>query len=196
MGNRIQDIMYNKPEKHFLEVRVFLFIAFAYASGSSQATLKLSAAGGLGNHRLSDVEYFNPYNTDNNCKKKPNYPLFANDHCGDEMTFCGGWDSRSPSNQCFQLLDDVWIPISNLNIGRFRQSCTYLDNGNFWLNGGEGYEAGNALNTSEIIRGSQEMAVMSVEWPEDMAEHCLTKINDTHIFLGGGYYNRKLAYIV
>jgi len=188
--------MYRKQQKHFVVVHIFLYIAFVCASVSSQATLKLLAVGGLGNHRLSDVEYFNPYKGNSNCKKKPKYPLFANDHCGDKTTFCGGWDSRSPSTQCFQLMDDVWLPISNLNIGRFRQSCTYLDNDNFWLNGGEGYETGNALKTSEIIRGSEEMAEMSVELPAEMAEHCLTRMNNTHIFLGGGYYNRKMAYIV
>ena len=80
---------------------VTLFLVFYFiVSVVSKETLKLIAVGGLtGNDytSLSDVEIFNPYNSDNSCPKLPDFPIPISRHFGavtspGNYMVCGGVD--------------------------------------------------------------------------------------------------------
>ena len=160
-----------------------------------QKTLKILAVAGMGSmDTLSDVEFFNPYLQSNGCKKKPNYPQKIASHTCSGAICCGGWyGSKQYSNKCYELVQDEWLQKSNLVYARYDASSMYLTNGSLWVMGGDGDDSRKTAKSSEMM--IQDNFKLSVTLPEEMYEHCMSKINDTHLFIAGGC-NHNMAYLV
>jgi len=168
-------------------------------TNSPSTTLKILIVGGIMDNSIgtSDVEYINPFATTNTCKKKDDFPAgIAVNNCGSEYLFTQG---HFGGDTC-ELVNNSWAPSSNLLIPRYDASCVRLSNGSFWISGGYNSD-GDDTQTWEgseikIDDGLDWNFIPSVDLPEPMVDHCMARVNDTHLFIVGNFNNGKMAYLV
>lgn len=168
-------------------------------TNNPSTTLKMLIVGGILESSLgtSDVEYINPFATTNTCKKKDDFPPgFAFNNCGSEYLFTQG---HLGGDTCV-LVNNSWAPSSNLIVPRYDASCVRLSNGSFWISGGYNSNGDESLTweSSEIKidDGLDWNFIPSTDLPEQMVDHCIARVNDTHLFIVGNYNNGKMAYLV
>ena len=111
------------------------------------------------------------------------------------FTFCSGYThSVSYSDKCHDLIDYDWQESSSLTYARQRASCTYLNNGSFWVAGG--IEHGRYLSVTELRDSTDDNFSISTELPKAMYSHCIVNVNESHFFIGGSFWDRKVSYLV
>jgi len=164
--------------------------------------LKILAVGGqdVNDMPLTDVEFFNPFSSTNNCVKKPDFPSESTFlGCGDKYFFIAGENEFLDYTPVYELVDNAWIERNAIGNQRYSASCAVLTNNSFWVVGGGTTNQINqdkVLRSSEILIKPEDQFIMSQELPEDMKDQCMSKINSTHFFIGGTYYNWRNAYVV
>ena len=144
----------------------------------------------------SDVELIDPFIAKSNCVKPDDYPLKTSEITGSAGTFCGG-SFENTHNNCYQYLEQnkTWITIGSLNYRRYAASSV-LAKGNYWITGGGLLNGGTDLTTSEILKNNIGPIVQSSDLPEQLRHHCMSTINETHVFIAGGDWSSKSAYLV
>jgi len=163
----------------------------------SELSLKILVVGGTNTVVMNDVELFNPFSTNNTCKKPPNYPLprIALPSSAGNL-FCGGHvdSNEGYTKHCYRYMDDSWTESQSLIKSRYSASSVILADQSYWIIGG--YNGSYTISSSEIQMDKESEFVMSVNLPEPMEGHCTSIINATHVFIGGNYYHTRMAYIV
>ena len=148
--------------------------------------MKIIAAGGTmgeATDLISTVEYFNPYAVENRCDNRNDYPRNVTHVCGDKELFCGGYDNIL-TGQCYRLEGTKWTQRANLINPRSSGSCMYLSNSSFWIVGGQG-----GYSSSEMIMDVETGNVQhSSQLPGKSFLHCMARINQTHLFVAGNFY--------
>ena len=167
---------------------------------SFQETFKILAVAGKldkdGYNLTSDVELINPFVLNSNCTKPANYPLKTSDITGRGGIICGG-GFENTFNDCFEYSyqNQTWLSVGRLNDQRYGASSVFL-NGNYWITGGGLLNGRLSLVTSEMLKGKHSPFIRSSDLPEQMRHHCMSVVNDTHVFIAGGDWSWKSTYLV
>ena len=169
-------------------------------AATSGETFKILAVAGQLNkdqNLTSDVELIDPFKVNSNCAKPADYPLKTSEITGSGGIVCGG-SFENIYNKCFQYSNKnkSWGDIGSLNDQyRYAASSVFL-NGKYWISGGGLLNGRTSLITSEIFPDNHGAFSMSADLPEQWRHHCMSKVNDTHIFVAGGDWSSKNAYLV
>ena len=167
-------------------------------------TLKLLSVGGSqGKYLLSDVELIDPMKEDSSCSDTQNLPQKTEGMIGalfqNFPIVCGGnVEGSGISNKCFQhySTSNTWEEFySHLLLRREYATAIKIQN-KIWISGGDGKNS-TSLISSELLSDEGTFTMTTSNLPEKMLDHCVSTINDTHIFIAGtSKGNPRSAYIV
>ena len=100
----------------------------------------------------------------------------------------------------YNVYEDEWFQEdTTLQTDRYLAAAINIQNGSWWITGGIKVvqNSPSPLKSTELsYRNSTTGALeftAGVELPRFMTGHCITRVNKTHIFLGGG--NQKIPYL-
>ena len=144
----------------------------------------------------SDVELIDPFVENSHCIKPSNYPFKTSDITGSGGIVCGG-SFENPDHSCFKysIQDKTWSNVGSLNAQRYAASSVLMHD-DYWITGGGQLNGLTSLVTSEILKDSQGPFTKSADLPEQLQDHCMSVLNDTHVFIAGGHWSPKSAYFV
>jgi len=138
---------------------------------------------------LNDTEIVDLSAVNRTCRDPADFPYQASDVVAkkiDGVTWvCGGRTPDAYLNDCFaynELLNTWDKAPGSLLIPREYSADVLLDANSWWVTGGTGF--GGVLATTEIMRLGNFSRGPDLPWP--MAEHCVTKVDETrYMFVGG-----------
>ena len=143
---------------------------------------------------IQDSEIINSFNSWKNCSQPSYYPTPVYSSSSAGTIVCGGVSyNRSISSLCYNFDGANWESNSELIQARYGASSVFLSNGSMWIQGGQNQEL---LDTTEIYDEVTGSFMMSVKLPDPMSDHCISTINETHIFIAGSSLNGTTSYIV
>lgn len=149
---------------------------------------------------LSDVELLDPHNRQAKCRKVENLPsplwLSTAQVLNNVPIVCGGNDKNSTHKTCFYLKENRWIKNTHKLRHKRAFSASIIlppDNTKMWITGGSPFPI---ANTSEILSNVDSPFEQGISLPEKMSDHCMAKVNDSHVVMAGNYWNRRMAYLV
>ena len=134
-------------------------------------------------------------NPDNNCEDYFPYPISTgnSDSVGGllENSFpiiCGGYSDSFSKDECFILGYDTVQ--AKMSIERSFAASLVVNN-SLWILGGQ--SEGIRINSTEFITLDSD-PVKGPDMPEALIYHCVLKVNDTTVFLSGGYTTSRKTY--
>ena len=125
-------------------------------------------------------------------------PKSSVDFRKNSLISCGGFDrtndERSSACYGYNLTASSWKSIANMNTPRYEAASVVIDENQIWITGGGNY--GGPLKSTEIFNVETNTFTNGPDLPESTWQHCMTKYNDTHIFIGGAGGGHDKSYLV
>ena len=101
---------------------------------------------------------------------------------------CGGFPSNGT---CYTLSSEQWIKSSSMLERRDYGAASVRINSGLWVTGGRNIiENIGTRRTTEIYNEDGNTWSQSVDLPIEVRNHCLVKINSSHVFMTGGFNSR------
>jgi len=189
--------------KRLTDILIFFDISIFFVtikSNSYPETFKILAIGGkyVNDHGnlTSDVELIDPFLENSHCGKPQNYPFPTSEITANGGIVCGG-GFENQDYKCFQysIQNKSWADGGILSAQRYAASSVSYS-GNYWITGGGLLNGQTSLVTSDIRKGNSGPFVSSSDLPEQLRHHCMSVLNETHIFIAGGDWSPKSPYFV
>ena len=158
-------------------------------------TWKLLVIGGMTFewNYISDVEKIDPNKMSSKCEKPMPYPTLYPTYGHTAQAFpdqsvlsCGGSEGHPIYlNSCYEYnpIDLNWSYVTNMIYYRYIASSVLLNDNEMWVVGGS---PGRGGYTSEIYDKNTKTFRKGPHIPVHMFNHCMVKLNETHVFIGGG----------
>ena len=147
---------------------------------------------------MADAEIVDPYQSDSNCLKPQDFPdsrygMIA-ELFNETPLVCSGYGVGGDQEDCFTFDGEKWVPAStNLTIARRYATSIVLNDNTMWVSGGDKETSKSSSETLHIGGKFHQTSIL----PKAMEQHCSARINDTHFFMAGNYYQQQIdAYIV
>ena len=106
---------------------------------------------------------------------------------------CGGFPSNGT---CYTLSSEQWIKSSSMLERRDYGAASFRINSGLWVTGGRNIiENIGTRRTTEIYNEDDNTWSQSVDLPIEVRNHCLVKINCSHVFMTGGFNSRGFVEI-
>ena len=160
--------------------------------------------GGREDNSHSDTEKVDPMVPKTNCDKPPNFPVKITgpitELVGEKSVIsCGGhdWSNGKYSSACYEydLASSNWKLVGSMANNRLHAASVVLGENQIWITGG-----GNIGNwrsqtkTTEIFDFETKTFKNGPDLPESTRGHCMTKYNQSHVFIGGVYNNDDISH--
>ena len=157
------------------------------------STWKLLVIGGYGGKvYTSDVEKVDPNKMSSKCKKPMPYPTViyeptAQTFQDQSVLSCGGLERKDHQNillkSCYEYnpIHLNWSYVTDMIDERLHGRSVLLNDNEMWVVGGY-----PSYKTTEIFDRKTKKFRKGPDAPVDMYLHCMTKLNATHVFIGGG----------
>ena len=154
-------------------------------------TWKLLVIGGWvgGGHYTSDVEKVDPNKKSSKCEKPMRYPTAINWNTAqafpDQLVLsCGGSNGHQDPKSCYEYnpIYSNWSYATDMIYDRRWTSSVLLNDDELWLVGGNV----PSCQTTEIYDRKTKSFRRGPDTPVQIYRHCITKLNATHVFIGGG----------
>ena len=119
-----------------------------------------------------------------------------------KVVMCGGIifgnkSSTMTTKSCHALVFQSYfwkqLNVAMISARSFAQSIV-LENGTFFVMGGEAAEFGDIFYTTEFLDSiTSEFFQNGIVMPERLTKHCASKINSSHLFLSGGLQDTAIS---
>ena len=120
----------------------------------------------------------------------------------DEIVICGGERSIGIGtdaivkvfSECnvMDLETYSWGPAEvSLRSKRAFAKAAKMGNGTFIVTGGRNDTDEGAVESIEVLDDGDNFIVSPRRMPERMVDHCLAVVNESHLFISGGYYDEE-----
>ena len=161
-------------------------------------TWKLLVIGGQGGPFTDDVEKVDPNKKSSKCEKPIPYPTVtygptAQAFPDQSILSCGGWHDQKYLKSCYEYnpIHLNWSYVTDMMYERRHASSVLLNDNEMWVVGGF-----PSYLTSEIYDRKTKKFRKVPGAPVGMLllHHCMTKLNETHVFIGGGSSIDQLNY--
>jgi hypothetical protein len=155
---------------------------------------KLFICGGH-NPSTDTCEVINLASSASTCTIPPNFPATVYAAIGGlgfkgNPFVCGGYQNDVPSNKCYSLENNQWVPSASMNSVRVRSAAAQLQDGQLLVTGGDDGSA--YLNSAEMLtEEGWEINILSL--PVTIRYHCMLTVNSTTVMAIGGVQNGQYS---